>query len=136
MTAHQDSFPWMSYYGNYDFFEQRMLDHSKVYEFRRVTPSLYEIILTDGQVLKTFICECYSFDVAEYVEVCRELGEIDAVVISSNWCGYSPGVKRHCMDRRVGVYDIRGFMAAINKKEFWNYLTKDEKKMLENNGWF
>lgn len=135
MPAHQEHFPWMSYYGNYQFFEQRMLEHGKVDEVRKSTPSLYDIVLTNGQVIRTFICECYAFDVAEFMEVRQELGEVNAVVISSNWCGYSPGVKRHCMGQKVGVYDIRGFMAAINRKEFWTYLTEDEKEMFEENGW-
>jgi len=125
----------MSYYGNYNFFEQRMREHSKVNVIRSVTPSFYHIELTDGRVIRTFICECYSFDVAEYIEVCQELGEVDAVVISSNWCGYSPGVKRHCMNEEVGIYDISGFMAAINKKNYWEYLTKGEKEKFKENGW-
>lgn len=135
MPAHQDSFPWMSYYGNYDFFEQRMHEHSKVNEVKKITPSLYDILLTDGRAIRTFVCDCYSFDVAEFIEVCRELGEVNAVVINSNWCGYSPNVKRHCMSQKVGVYDIRGFMAAINKTNYWEYLTEVEKEMFEKRGW-
>jgi hypothetical protein len=135
MPSHEDNFPWMSYYGNYSFFEQRMREHSEVKVVRSVATSLYHIELTDGRVIKTFICECYSFDVAEYMEVCEKLGDIDAVVISSNWCGYSPGVKHYCMNEEVGVYDIRGFMAAINKKNYWEYLTEDEKKQFKKNGW-
>ena len=135
MPAHEDNFPWMSYYRNYSFFEQRMREHSKVNVVRSVTPSLYQIELIGGRVIKTFICECYSFDVAEYMEVCEELGDIDAVVINSNWCGYSLDVKRHCMNKKVGVYDIRGFMAAINKQKYWEYLTEGEKEQFEKNGW-
>jgi|SRR5690554_318109 len=135
MPAHKNNFPWMSYYGHYKFFEERMREHNKVKEVRHVNPSFYHIELKDGKVIKTFVCECYSFDVAEYIEVCQELGEVDAVVISSNWCGYSPGVKRYCMNRGVGVYDIRGFMAAINKRNYWEYLTEDEKEKFEENGW-
>ena len=135
MPAHQDSFPWMSYYGNYDFFEQRMHEHSKVNEVKKITPSLYDILLTDGRAIRTFVCECYSFDVAEFIEVCHGLGEVNAVVINSNWCGYSPNVKRHCMSQKVGVYDIRGFMAAINKTNYWEYLTEVEKEMFEKRGW-
>lgn len=112
-----------------------MHEHNNVNVVRNVTPSLYQIELMDGRVIRTFVCECYSFDVAEYMEVCQKLGEVDAVVISSNWCGYSPGVKRHCMNQGVGVYDIRGFMAAINKRNYWEYLTEEEKENFEENGW-
>ena len=135
MPAHQDNFPWMSYYGNYDFFEQRMHEHSKVNKVNKITPSLYDILLIDGRVIRIFVCECYSFDTAEYIEVCQEFGQVNAVVINSNWCGYSPSVKRHCMSQKVGVYDIRGFMAAINKRKYWEYLTEDEEEMFEERGW-
>jgi hypothetical protein len=112
MPAHNDNFPWMSYYGNYNFFEQRMREHSKVNSI-----------------------ECYSFDTAEYVESCENYGPLQAVVISSNWCGYSLDVKRNCMSDQVGVFDTAGFMAAINRREYWTYLTEYERERFQENGW-
>lgn len=135
MPAHNDSFPWMSYYGNYHFFEQRMHGHNKVSAISTDGPGLYNIELTDGKKLKVFICECYSFGMAEYIESCENYGKLDAVIISSNWCGYSLDLKRHCMNENVGIYDIGGFMAAINKKDFWSYLTKYEKERFQEYGW-
>lgn len=135
MPAHNKNFPWMSYYGNYNFFETRMHEHSKVSSIIKFNPSLYQIERVDGKIIKVFICECYSFDVAEYIEACQELGELDAVIISSNWCGYTFDVKRQCMSEQVGVYDISGFMAALNMDNYWQYLTKHEKKMFNENGW-
>lgn len=135
MPAHNENFPWMSYYGNYNFFEQRMRKHTKVNSIERVDPSVYNIDLTNGRKVKVFICECYSFDIAEYIELCENYGPLDAVVISSNWCGYSLDVKRHCMMEQVGVFDTAGFMAAINKDEYWNYLTKNERERFQENGW-
>ena len=135
MPAHNEHFPWMSYYRNYNFFVQRMNEHSKVRSISSINPSLYNIELNDGRTLKVFICECYAFDVAEYIEACENYGELDAVVISSNWCGYSLGVKRHCMSENVGVFDTAGFMAAINRKEFWTYLTRYEQERFQENRW-
>ena len=135
MPAHNEDYPWMSYYVNYDFFEKRMREHSKVKTIKKVNSSLYQIELTNGRVIKTFICECYSFGIAEYIESQENIGELNAVVISSNWCGYSLDVKRHCMNEYVGVYDIGGFMAAINKKNYWEYLTEYEKEKFEEKGW-
>ncbi len=135
MPAHNEHFPWMSYYRNYNFFIQRMHEHSKVNSIDSVNPSLYNIELTSGRTLKVFICECYSFDIAEYVESCENYGKLDAVVISSNWCGYSLDVKRHCMAEQVGVFDIAGFMAAINKNEYWTYLAKYKQERFREKGW-
>jgi hypothetical protein len=135
MPAHSNEFPWMSYYGNYSFFELRMREHSKVNSIRPINASLYKIERADGTIIKAFICECYSFDVAEYIEACQELGELDVVIISSNWCGYTFDVKRHCMSEQVGVYDIVGFMAALNMDRYWEYLTKYEREKFKENGW-
>ena len=135
MAAHNNNFPWLSYYENYDFFEQRMREHSKVLSCENINIGLYNITLLNGITLRVFICECYSFSTAEYVESCEEYGGLDAVVISSNWCGYSYELKRDCMIDEVGIYDIKGFMAAINRKDFWNYLNEDEREKFKEYGW-
>lgn len=131
MPAHNKSFPWMSYYGNYQFFEQRMSTHNKVADVRNTGKGLYEIDLIDGRTLSVFICECYSFGVAEYQESVEELRDLDVVVINSNWCGYTMDVKLYCQERDVGVFDIKGFMTALNHRNYWEYLTKEEKEYLK-----
>ena len=128
MPVHDKEFPWMSYYGNYKFFEDRMTSHSKVYNILNIGDGIYDIELTDGEKLRVFICECYSFGLAEYYESVEKLGELNAVIINSNWCGYSMEAKLHCREYEVGMFDINGFMAALNIKNFWEYLTKQEKK--------
>jgi hypothetical protein len=135
MPAHTEDYPWISYYGNYNFFEQKMRAHTNVETIIKVSPSLYHIKLIDGRIIKTFICECYSFGIAEYLESCENLGELNAVVISFNWCSYSLEVKRHCMHENVGVYDIGGFMAAIRMNNYWQYLTEYENEKFKEKGW-
>ncbi|BFM15615.1 hypothetical protein R50073_17980 [Maricurvus nonylphenolicus] len=135
MPAHNDNFPWMSYYRNYKFFEQRMNEHSKVSLCEQLDEGLYNIELNNGNTLKVFICECYSFGTAEYVESCENYGAIDAVVISSNWCSYALELKRDCMADKVGIFDVRGFMAAINRNEYWSYITEYEKDKFKEYGW-
>lgn len=131
MPAHNESFPWMSYYGNYRFFEDRMRYHNKVTDIRNTSKGLYEIDLTDGRTLIVFICECYSFGLAEYYESVDNLGALNAVVINSNWCGYTMDAKLYCREQNIGLFDIRGFMAALNLRNYWEYLTKEEEEILE-----
>lgn len=135
MPAHNQEFPWMSYYENYEFFESKMNDHSKVDSIRKTADSFYHIKHSDGTLIKVFICECYSFDVAEYIETYQNLGEVNAIIINSNWCGYTFNVKHHCMNKKVGVYNINDFMAALNMRNYWEYLNKSEKKKFKENGW-
>lgn len=133
MPAYNDSFPWMSYYGNYRFFEGRMRVHNKVTKLRNTDEGLYEIELIDGRTLIVFICECYSFGMAEYYESVDKLGNLNAVIINSNWCGYTMDVKLHCRENNVGLFDMKGFMAALNLDDYWEYLTENEKKYIEGN---
>ena len=134
MPAHNYSFPWMSYYGDYQFFKDRMRSHSRVSNVRTVDNGLYEIALVDGRTLRVFICECYSFGLAEYFESVEKWGAVDAVIINSNWCGYTTEAKLHCRASSVGLFDIGGFMAALNLSNHWEYLTQQEKEYLEKNG--
>lgn len=135
MPAHNDEFPWMSYYGHYKFFEDKMLLHNKVGSIQNTGDGLYEINLSEGRVIKVFICECYSFGLAEYYETVEELGEIQAVIINSNWCGYTHEAKRYCREHGVGLFSIGEFMAALNMENFWEYLTEREKEYFKKNGW-
>ena len=128
MPAHNSEFPWLSYYGNYNFFEERMKGHGKVTELTTIDTGLYDAHLNDGRVLRVFVCECYSFGGAEYYEAIQRVGAVDAVVINSNWCGYSFELKVSCQQENVGIFDIGGFMAAINLKEHWRFMTEAERK--------
>lgn len=133
MPSQNNEFPWMSYYGHYKFFEERMLSHDKVYSIQNTGEGLYEINLGDKRVIKAFICECYSFGLAEYHETVEKLGKIQAVIINSNWCGYTSEAKRYCREHGVGLFNIGEFMAALNMKKFWEYLTKEEKEYFKKN---
>jgi hypothetical protein len=131
MPAENEHFPWLSYYGHYNFFEARVKAHNKVENLKKVETGLYSVRLMDGRLIKVFVCECYSFGVAEYYEAVGKLGHLDAVVINSNWCGYTSEVKLACRLEKVGVFNISGFMAAMNLHEYWNYMTEEERKRLK-----
>jgi len=135
MPAHSDKFPWPSYYGHFDFFENAMRRHNRVQNLEAHGGGRYTLTLSDGRNLTAFICECYSYGVAEYYETVEKIGQVDVVVISSNWCHYSSDVKLHCRNEKVGVFDIKGIMAALNNKDFWLYLDEWEEKKFKEKGW-
>src|SRR3546814_370960 len=89
MPGFSDQFPWPSYYGNYDYFENRMARHQKVAELTAEGDGVYRLRRTRGDVLRLFICECYAFGVADYIETTGKLGHLDLVIINSAWCGYA-----------------------------------------------
>ncbi len=135
MPAHNSEFPWMSYYGGYSFFEDRMAQHDGVDSIESVEDGQYTLTRSNGQNINVFICECYCFCVAEYMETVANIGRQDAIIINGNWCDYTDEVKKHCRDDGVGVFTIRGFMAALNRPDFQYYLEPDEKELFRNKGW-
>jgi hypothetical protein len=74
MSAYSETFPWPSNYGHYDFFEARMKQHGKVVSLKAHGGELYDLTRTQGDTLRVFICECYAFGVAEYMEVVKNWG--------------------------------------------------------------
>jgi hypothetical protein len=135
MPAHSKEFPWPPHYGHFKFFEARMRAHRRVATLTAVDRGVYEMALVSGKILRVFICECYSYGVAEYVETVEKLGEFDAIVINSDWCGYTREAKRLCRDKEVGLFKIGDLMAALHKPDFWSYLTKDQIEDFHERGW-
>ncbi|WP_342360575.1 hypothetical protein [Terrarubrum flagellatum] len=135
MPAHSDTFPWPSYYGNFDFFETAIRRHSKVSSLERIGSGLYRVGRKAGGQLRVFICECYSFGVAEYVEVVDKLGRLDVIVINSNWCGYTTDAKYRCYCEKVGVFNIGEFMKSLHHKDVWSYLDEADVKLFKERGW-
>jgi hypothetical protein len=135
MAAHNETFPWTSYYGHYNYFEEQMKYHRKVTSLTPEDNGAYELTRTQGDTLRVFICECYAFGVAEYMETIEQLGKIDAVIINSAWCGYTPDCKRHCRDSKVGIFKIGEFMSALHRDDYWRYLTEAEEEYFKKQGW-
>lgn len=121
-------------YEHYRFFEDQMKAHSRVLSIEPQGEGLYLITLHDDRHLRIFICECYSFGVAEYMETTEKLGPLDAIIINSNWCGYTDEVKAQCRNKHVGLFKIGDFMAALNLQDSWVYLNEREKERLRKRG--
>lgn len=135
MPAHSQRFPWSSHYGHYNFFEERLATHNKVASLTAQGGGLYLLQRAQGDTLRVFICECYAFGIAEYMESVAQLGAIDVVIINSAWCSYSPDAKRHCRDSGVGLFTIKEFMSALRSSDYWSYLTDEEEEDFRGRGW-
>jgi len=135
MAARNEIFPWASHYGHYDFFENQLNGHGRVASLTAQGDGIYELIRMSGDTLRVFICECYAFGVAEYMETVDRLGRVDAVIINSAWCGYTSDAKRQCRDSEVGLFKIGEFMGALYRDDYWRYLTAAEEEFFKKQGW-
>lgn len=135
MAGHSENFPWLSYYGHYKYFEGQMHQHGMVASLTAEGTGVYCLGRTQGDTLRVFICECYAFGIAEYLETIEKLGRLDTVIINSAWCGYSPEAKRHCRDENIGLFAIGEFMGALHRDNYWSYLTDKEEEHFLKQGW-
>lgn len=135
MTAHSEVFPWPSYYGHYKYFESQVAKHGKVVALQSLGKGIYELTRTKGDTLRVFVCECYAFGVAEYMETVERIGDLHVVIINSAWCGYSPDAKKHCRDGHVGLFKIGELMAALHLDDYWRYLTESEQEFFKKQQW-
>lgn len=135
MTGHSEKFPWAPYYGHFAFFEQRMNAHSGVANLKAQGNGLYDLTTKYGNTLRIFICECYSFGAAEYVETTQTLGKLDAIVINSAWCDYTMEAKHLARNDKAGLFKIANLMSALNRVNVWDHLTTTELETFKNNGW-
>ncbi|CAN7287895.1 hypothetical protein [Devosia sp. LjRoot3] len=135
MAARNESFPWTSHYGHYKFFETKMAGHGQVVSLTPLGDGVYELVRTKGDTLRVFICECYAFGVAEFMETADKLGKVDAVIINSMWCGFTPDAKRFCRDQKVGLFRIVEFMSALHRDDYWFFLTDEEDAYFRKLGW-
>jgi hypothetical protein len=134
MAANSESFPWPNHYGQFQFFESRMQVHDRVRHLTVMENGIYELTKDTGQTIRVFICECYVFGIAEYLEVVERLGRVDAVVIDSVWCGYTGQAKAHCRAQKVGLFKIGEFMGALNQDDFWEYVPPEKQEKIKKVG--
>lgn len=135
MTAHSTTFPWPSHYRHFNYFEAQMKKHGKVASLTAHGSGVYDLTRIQGDTLRIFICECYAFGVAEYMETIENLGHVEVVIINSAWCGYTPDAKLHCRESNVGLFKIGDFMGALHSDDYWQYLTEVEKENFKKQGW-
>lgn len=135
MAVHDENFPWPSCYGHFKFFESQLTKHGKVASLTALGDGVYELARAKGDTLRVFICECYAFGVAEYMETVEQLGGLNAIIINSAWCGYSPDTKRQCREEKVGLFKIGEFMSALHRDDYWMYLSDRETVYFKKQGW-
>jgi hypothetical protein len=134
MPAHSDNFPWPNYYNHFDYFEGAMQQHRKIASIKMEGSGVYRLVRLKGDTLRIFICDCYAFGVAEYMETVKQLGAVDVVIINSAWCDYSPDAKWHCRNEHVGLFRIGEFMSALHRDDYWAHLTDQEKEYFKEKG--
>lgn len=101
-----------------NYFHRVMSGHEKVDRVILIEEDFYkaifEIYLTDGRLLITYIADVYVLTAADVREVVSEYEDVNCIVVVSNWDHYTPDAKNIAKEMRIGVYTLKEFMKAIN----------------------
>ena len=100
------------------YFYRAMTDHEKVDRVNLIEEDTYkaifEILLTDGRLLVTYIGDVYVLTAADVREIVSEYEGVDCIVVVSNWDHYTSDAKEVAKGMRIGVFTFKEFMKAIN----------------------
>lgn len=133
MPANSSSFPWPSYYSDHTFFKKVMFGNHYVADLVQIDDAIYEVKRTYGDTIRIFICECYSYGATEYIETMEKLDDLNAIIIDSNWCGYTYDAKILAYSDGVGLFKITEFMYRIRREDFLEP-TEEELEIYRKNG--
>jgi len=95
-----------------------MWGNRRVTDLIEIDTAIYDVQRTFGDTIRIFICECYSFGAAEYIETMEKLEGINAIIIDSNWCNYTYDAKVMAFSDGVGLYKVVEFMHRIRDKDY------------------
>ena len=101
-----------------DYFNKVMRGHEKVDSVTLIEEDFYkaifEIQLSDGRLLITYIADVYVLTAADVREVVLEYDDVDCIVVVSNWDHYTSDAKNIAKAMGIGVFTLNEFMKALN----------------------
>jgi hypothetical protein len=117
-----------------DFFIERMSGHNNVADFRDESDEenyLFRIVRArQRDTVLVWLSDAYEFTDADYYARPTALGPGDFILVAKPEGGFH--LDQESIDHaRIGVGQIGKFMGALNSREMWTYLTRDERERLE-----
>ena len=116
------------------FFTARMDDHTEVTDWELI-PNQHEYLfnirrnplraLSDVTVHLT---DTYRYGLAEFYARPKEITAGSYVVIGMPHAAADPEVIDTAREHRIGIGHIGKFMGALNYKNIWEYMTKEEEQ--------
>lgn len=97
-----------------DFFENAIKRHNKVKELTQISNNYYLIKRINGKDVNVLVNNIYTLGLADYYEIVNTYGSIDAIVIMSNWNGYTTQAKSIARKENIAILGFTEFLGAMN----------------------
>lgn len=79
---------WPSF-ASQKYFEELMEGHSRVREVTKLSPSRWDLTLTDGTLIRIFITDVYTFSASDYALLRAAHPDVQCIVSASGWNHFS-----------------------------------------------
>jgi hypothetical protein len=117
---------WNVPYRAIRFFEDLLRSHNKVESFERTDDIFFKITRPAGlSPVNALLINVYTVGLADVFRAKEEFPELDCIVTSSIWNGYTREAKEHALDSELGLFVVSEFSRALREQVPYRYVKKD-----------
>lgn len=111
------------------YIQKFLASHSFINRMEKLNEAMFDVGLIDGRNLRVLATNTYFFTEYTFNKVMVIHPAIDAIICSNPYGSYTREAKALCIDQKIGLFMLKGFMGAIRKNgdDFLNYLLKEER---------
>lgn len=106
-----------------DFFRSVLQTHSSVERYSCAGDHIYHVKRKAGSDVEVYLTNLYTIGIADYVDIRSRFPDVNCIVVASMWNSYTSDAKKMAVADRIGMFDIKEFMGAINYEALWKYLS-------------
>jgi hypothetical protein len=90
-----------------------MESHTKVRGIEQVSPSRYDLTLTNGAVVHVFITDVYTFSTSDFALLRAKYPEVDIIVQASSWNHFSSDAAKEAAAEGVATVQLGGELMGV-----------------------
>jgi len=117
---------WNVSYSAILFFEDLLNSNKKVLSFERTDDIFFKIMRKSGlSSVNALLINVYTVGLADVFRAKREFPDLDCIVTSSIWNGYTIEAKEHALDSEIGLFVVSEFSSALRERVPYLYVKRD-----------
>ena len=109
------------------YFENIVKGHDKVKGLFELSEDYYLVKRIKGKDIKVLVNNIYTLGLADYYEIANTYDAVDAIVIMSNWNGYTTQAKSIAKKENRAIMGFKEFLGALNYDNIIEYINEDNK---------
>ena len=116
---------WGVEYSAIVLFERVLGTHDRVRSFARSADIFFALELVNGKETSVLLVSEYTVGLAAVIRAIDEFPDLNHIVTSGVWCGYTEEAKEYGLEHDIGVFVIDEFLGALNWDNPIEYVKRD-----------